>query len=42
MCHFLERAGYTVEAAVLDPRDYGELSGRKRTVIVAHAAENFT
>lgn len=41
MCHFLERAGYTVEAAVLDPRDYGELSGRKRTVIVAHTAENF-
>jgi len=41
MCHFLERAGYTVEATVLDPRDYGELSGRKRTVIVAHTAENF-
>jgi DNA (cytosine-5)-methyltransferase 1 len=42
ICHFLERAGYTVEAAVLDPRHYGELSGRRRTVIVAHTAENFT
>jgi len=41
MCHFLERAGYTVEAAVLDPRNYGELCGRRRTVIVAHTSENF-
>jgi site-specific DNA-cytosine methylase len=42
MCGFLERAGYTVEAAVIDPRDYGELCGRKRTVIVAHTFENFS
>jgi site-specific DNA-cytosine methylase len=42
MCQFLEHAGYTVEAAVLDPRNYGELSGRRRTVIVAHTSENFT
>lgn len=41
MCQFLEHAGYTVEAAVLDPRNYGELSGRRRTVIVAHTSENF-
>lgn len=42
MCQFLEHAGYTVEAAVLDPRNYGELCGRRRTVIVAHTSENFT
>jgi DNA (cytosine-5)-methyltransferase 1 len=42
MRHFLERAGYTVEAAVLDPRDFGELSGRKRSVIVAHSGTNFS
>lgn len=41
MCHFLDRAGYTVEAAVLDPRDFGELSGRKRSVIVAHSGNGF-
>ena len=39
--HFLKRAGYTVEARVLDPRDYGELTGRRRTVIVAHSGSNF-
>jgi site-specific DNA-cytosine methylase len=42
MCQFLEHAGYTVESAVLDPRNYGELCGRRRTVIVAHTSENFT
>lgn len=42
ICHFLERAGYTVEAAVLDPRDFGELTGRRRTVIVAHSGSGFT
>jgi len=39
--HFLKRAGYTVEARVLDPRDYGELTGRRRTVIVAHSGSKF-
>src|SRR5215216_3529245 len=39
--HFLKRAGYTVEARVLDPRDYGELTGRRRTVIVAHSGSHF-
>lgn len=39
--HFLKRAGYTVEARVLDPRDYGELTGRRRTVIVAHSGSYF-
>lgn len=42
MCQFLEHAGYTVEAAVLDPRNFGELCGRRRAVIVAHTAEHFT
>lgn len=41
MQHFLRRAGYTVEARVLDPRDYGELTGRRRTVIVAHSGSDF-
>ena len=41
MQHFLRRAGYTVQARVLDPRDYGELTGRRRTVIVAHSGSNF-
>lgn len=41
MQHFLRRAGYTVEARVLDPRDYGELTGRRRSVIVAHSASDF-
>jgi len=39
--HFLKRAGYAVEARVLDPRDYGELTGRRRTVIVAHSGSHF-
>jgi len=38
---FLERAGYTVEARVIDPREYGELSARIRSVIVAHSGSNF-
>lgn len=38
---FLERAGYTVEARVIDPRDYGEMTARTRTVIVAHSGSNF-
>lgn len=41
MRHFLQRAGYTVEAQVMDPREYGELTGRKRTVIVAHSNASF-
>jgi site-specific DNA-cytosine methylase len=41
MQYFLQRAGYTVEAKVLDPRDYGELTGRRRSVIVAHSGANF-
>lgn len=41
MQHFLKRAGYTVEARVLDPREYGELTGRRRSVIVAHSGSNF-
>jgi len=39
--HFLKRSGYTVEARVLDPRDYGELTGRRRSVIVAHSGSCF-
>jgi DNA (cytosine-5)-methyltransferase 1 len=38
---FLERAGYTVEARVIDPREHGELSARIRSVIVAHSGSNF-
>ncbi len=41
MCFFLERAGYTVEARVVDPREYGELTARVRSVIVAHSGSNF-
>ena len=41
MQHFLRRAGYTVEARVLDPREYGELTRRRRTVIVAHSGSDF-
>lgn len=41
MQHFLRRAGYTVEARVLDARDYGELTGRRRSVIVAHSGSHF-
>jgi DNA (cytosine-5)-methyltransferase 1 len=41
MLYFLQRAGYTVEAKVLDPRDYGELTGRRRSVIVAHSGAHF-
>ncbi len=33
--HALERMGYTVDARVLDPSDYGELAGRRRAVLVA-------
>lgn len=38
---FLERAGYFVHGAVLDPTLYGEITGRKRTVIVATSAPGF-
>ncbi len=38
---FLERAGYTVEARTIDPRDYGEMTARIRTIIVAHSGSNF-
>jgi len=38
---FLERAGYTVETRVIDPREYGELSARIRSIIVAHSGSNF-
>lgn len=38
---FLERAGYFVDAAVLDPTLYGELTGRKRTVMVATSEPGF-
>ena len=31
----LRRMGYTVEAKVINPRDYGELAGRKRAVVIA-------
>ncbi len=41
MQHFLRRAGYTIEARVIDPREYGELTGRRRSVIVAHSGSNF-
>jgi site-specific DNA-cytosine methylase len=39
--HFLERAGYFVHAAVLDPTQYGEITARKRTVIVATSDPGF-
>lgn len=38
---FLERAGYFVHAEVLDPLEFGELTGRKRTVIVATSEPGF-
>lgn len=41
MLYFLERAGYTVEASVIDPREHGELTARTRTVIVAHSGSHF-
>ena len=41
MQHFLKRVGYSVEARVLDPRDYGELTARRRSVIVAHSGSHF-
>jgi len=41
MQHFLRRAGYTVEARVIDPREHGEITGRRRSVIVAHSGSNF-
>ena len=34
----LRRLGYHVEARVLDPTDFGELTGRRRTVVVASSA----
>jgi len=33
--HALERMGYTVAAQILNPVDYGSLTGRKRAVIIA-------
>jgi DNA (cytosine-5)-methyltransferase 1 len=33
--HVLKRLGYNVDGRVIDPLEYGELTGRKRTVIVA-------
>lgn len=41
MQHFLTRAGYTVEAKVIDPQDYGELTARRRSVIIAHSGSHF-
>lgn len=41
MQSFLKRCGYTVEARVIDPRQYGEITGRIRSVIVAHSGSNF-
>lgn len=38
---FLERAGYSVHAEVLDPLEFGEMTGRRRTVIVATSAPGF-
>jgi DNA (cytosine-5)-methyltransferase 1 len=38
---FLERAGYFVHGAVLDPTLYGEITARKRTVIVATSEPGF-
>jgi DNA (cytosine-5)-methyltransferase 1 len=38
---FLERAGYFVHGAVLDPTLYGEITRRKRTVIVATSEPGF-
>jgi DNA (cytosine-5)-methyltransferase 1 len=38
---FLERAGYFVHGAVLDPILYGEITSRKRTVIVATTEPGF-
>jgi site-specific DNA-cytosine methylase len=38
---FLERAGYFVHGAVLDPTLYGEITVRKRTVIVATSEPGF-
>jgi DNA (cytosine-5)-methyltransferase 1 len=38
---FLDRAGYFVHGAVLDPTLYGEITGRKRTVIVATSEPGF-
>lgn len=34
----LRRLGYHVDARVIDPLEYGELTGRKRAVVVASAA----
>jgi DNA (cytosine-5)-methyltransferase 1 len=33
----LRRLGYNVDARIVDPVEYGELTGRKRAVIVAHS-----
>jgi Site-specific DNA methylase len=39
MRYFLERLGYFVDARVIDPREYGYLQGRKRTVMIANSDE---
>ena len=41
LMYFLKRIGYTAEARVIDPREYGELTARTRTVIVAHSGSDF-
>ena len=38
----LRRMGYTVEARVINPRDYGELAGRKRAVVIATTDDTVT
>lgn len=37
--HALARMGYVVDARIVDPRDYGELTGRRRAVVVATSHE---
>ena len=41
MRHFLEKLDYKVESCVIKPVEFGELSNRRRSVIVAHSLENF-
>jgi DNA-cytosine methyltransferase len=38
----LKRLGYNVEARVIDSRDYGDLAGRERAVIVATSDDSFS
>ena len=38
----LRRMGYTVEAKVIDSREYGELAGRKRAVVIATTDDTVT